>query len=300
MWEGLKNTIGKTWNNPYASGFRNYAQAGGMLAGGFEPVKGLPNGVRWHGYNALLDASPTTVMPDIARRMFPKGVGRRMLGSAAGGAFSFYNVYSAGQEGGWTGAKDAAVWEVATASAVARFAYGALGTSGPSANIGFMSRIAQTGVKTAGARIAFGGGAGIIGGMARFAGAGIGASIGQAALGTPGAFIGGFIGAAPLRFAATNPLIAGGMAAVGVTAAASAAVVKGSTAILRQGYQHRQRQRGIDTSGSMAAFMTQNAMTMRSRAVQAMHKSHLNARSALGQEAGFMHMPSKNYHSRYR
>lgn len=304
MWEGLRNTIGKTWNNPYVSGFRNYVQQGSLVMGGFDPIyaksAGTGGGVTWRGYNALMNRQAGQFVPDMLGRQVGKGMMGRIAMSGFGGAFSAYHVYSGYQEGGIGGAKDAAVWELATASAAARFAYGTLGTSGPSAKMGLMARAAQVGMKTPGTKLVFGGGAGMMGGMARFAGAGIGASIGQELLGTPGAFIGGFIGAAPIRFAATHPIIAGGMAAVGVAGAATAAVVKGGTAVLREGYQHRQRQRGIDTSGSMAAFMTQNAMTMRARAVQAMHKSHLNARSALGQEAGFMHMPSKNYHSRYR
>ena len=314
MWEGLKNTIGKTWNNPYVSGFRNYAQQGGLWAGGFEPTYAghssdfigplkadqFRGGVRWQGYNAQMRRTPGQFVPDMMGPKAGPGMGMRIGMSSLGFAFSAYNIYSGYQEGGIWGAKDSAVWEIATASAAARFAYGSVGTAGPSRNIGAMARMGQLGIKTPGTKIVFGGGGGMVAGMARVAGAGIGASIGQEIAGTPGAFIGGFIGAAPIRFAATHPLLAGGMALAGVTAAAGAAVVKGGTAILREGHQHRQRQRGIDTSGSMAAFMTQNAMTMRSRAVQAMHKSHLNARSALGQEAGFMHMPSKNYHSRYR
>lgn len=70
--------------------------------------------------------------------------------------------------------------------------------------------------------------------------------------------------------------------------------------VLKKGYQYRQRQKSINTSGSMAAFNTSGAHTMRQRAVEAIHKSHLNARSALGNEAQFMHMPGRNYGSRYR
>jgi hypothetical protein len=70
--------------------------------------------------------------------------------------------------------------------------------------------------------------------------------------------------------------------------------------VLKAGHQHRQMQKSIQTSGSMAAFNTQGAHTMRQRAVQSIHKSHLNARSALGSESQYFHYPSKNYHSRYR
>ena len=312
MWEGLKNTIGKTWNNPYASSFRNYSAQGTMIAGGFEPMHAKSarggGGVVWKGFNALMGRQTGQIVPDMigpqgaknaAGKFISPGRAGRMLTSAAGAGFSAYNVYSGYQEGGFLGAKDAAVWEVATASAAARFAYGTLGSSGPQSNRLF-AKAANVGIKTAGTKIAFGGGGGMALGMARFAGAGIGASLGQAVLGTPGAFMGAYIGAAPIRFAATHPLLAAGGAVIGVAAAAGYGAVKGGASVLRAGHEHRQRQRSIDTSGSMASFMTQNAHTMRARAVQAMHKSHLNARSALGQEAGFMHMPSKNYHSRYR
>lgn len=267
---------------------------------GFEPVKATGNSTYWHGFNMLWNRTPGQIVPDPMRRYLTGSTAARIGMSSLGAGFTMWHVYSSYQEEGIWGAKDAAVWELATASAGARFAYGSLGTSGPSANIGWMARAASVGAKNPGTRIVFGGGSGMLGGMARFAGAGVGATVGQAVLGTPGAFIGGYVGAAPLRFAATHPLIAGGLAAVGVAAVGATAVVKGGSAVLRAGHQHRQNQRGIDTSGSMAAFMTQNAHTMRARAVQAMHKSHLNARSALGQEANFMHMPSKNYHSGYR
>jgi len=308
-----KTQVAGMWNNPHMSAFRNYASQGGMWAVGFEPTyvksgeglmgplpRGQSRGTTWQGYGAYANrgvnglSAVGSMSGGIAKR------GMAMAASGAGLAFSGYNIYSGYKEGGIWGAKDAAVWEVAAGSAAARFAYGSVGSSGPSANIGLRARLAGIGMKNAGTAVAFGGGAGMGAGMARAGGAVLGASIGQAVLGTPGAFIGGFIGAAPLRFAATHPLIAGGMIATAGAAAVgygTYSVVKGG---LKAGYDHRQRQKGIDTSGSMAAFMTQGAMTMRSRAVQSIHKSHLNARSALGQEAGFMHMPSKNYHSRYR
>lgn len=96
--------------------------------------------------------------------------------------------------------------------------------------------------------------------------------------------------------------IRGGIGMVGAYASYQAARFTGHAVggVLKAGYQHRQMQKSIQTSGSMAAFNTQGAHTMRQRAVQAIHKSHLNARSALGSEAQYMHYPSKNYHSRYR
>lgn len=305
LWAGTKAKAASLYNSPASSSFRSYSGSGAMWAGGFEPIRGVagnPPATIWGGFNTKWSKVAGQAVPDALGRSSTTGMsaGMRILGSGAGAAFSGYNIIKGYQDGGLIGAKDSAAWEVAMGSAVARFAYGTVGSAGPSHGISASTRLANIGIKTAGTRIAFGGGAGMASGIARTMGAGLGASLGQAVLGTPGAFMGAYVGAAPIRFAATHPLIAGGMA----TAAAAAAVGYGAYSVvkggLQAGYDHRQNQRGIDTSGSMAAFMTQGAQTMRARSVQAIHKSHMNARSALGQEANFMHMPSKNYHSRYR
>jgi hypothetical protein len=57
--------------------------------------------------------------------------------------------------------------------------------------------------------------------------------------------------------------------------------------------------RGLDLAGDTAAYFNSQASTMRQRAVQAMHKSHLNARSALGNEASLMHT-NRDFFSNYR
>jgi len=49
------------------------------------------------------------------------------------------------------------------------------------------------------------------------------------------------------------------------------------------------RSLGINTSSSLAAFSTKGAFTSRQMSVQAIQRSHLNARSALGNEAQYMH-----------
>lgn len=129
----------------------------------------------------------------------------------------------------------------------------------------------------------------------RYAGGTVGAAIGRGMLGggiagMGGALVGGYAGV-------KHPFLLAG----GYLGYHGAKLIGNATAgVLKAGYQHKQRQKMIDTSGSMAAFHTQGAHTMRQRAVQAIHKNHLNARSALGHEAQFMHFPSKNYHSRYR
>ena len=130
------------------------------------------------------------------------------------------------------------------------------------------------------------------------AGAMVGSMVGNAlGNGVMGSMAGMFVGAG-----------AGGMAAKHTWKLAAAAgigygmtqVGRGTYNLLKSGYKYRQNQRQINTSGDMAAFATQGAYTMRARAVQAMNKSSLNARSALGQEASLMHRPSVNYNSMYR
>lgn len=59
--------------------------------------------------------------------------------------------------------------------------------------------------------------------------------------------------------------------------------VKGLTALGR-------RSRENEFAGSMEAFNTQAAYTMRQRAVQEISRSHTNARTILGQEATYMHI----------
>lgn len=68
--------------------------------------------------------------------------------------------------------------------------------------------------------------------------------------------------------------------------------------VLKSGFKNP-KTRGLDIAGDTAAFFNSQASTMRQRAVQAMHKSHLNARSALGNEASIMHT-NRDYFSNYR
>jgi hypothetical protein len=161
---------------------------------------------------------------------------------------------------------------------------------------------------------------------ARYLGGGLGGAIGATALGrlggaiagTPGelsgnitgGYLGARLGVAVISNAGlimSNPFTAAAAAGVigaGLTAGAMAGLagagMYGGYKTLEAGYNYRQMQKQINTSGSLAAFSTSGAHTMRARAVQAMHKSHLNARSALGQEASLLSMPQRNYGSKYR
>lgn len=145
-------------------------------------------------------------------------------------------------------------------------------------------------------------------GVTGYVGASIGGILGGAT-GIPGAttvgtVLGGTLGVAPIRASwgmlRAHPILAAGVAATTVGVLGTSMVAKGTYQVLKAGYRYRQQQKQIQTSGSLGAFMTEGAFTMRQRAVQAIAKSHLNARSALGMEASYLHYPSKNYHSRYR
>ena len=61
---------------------------------------------------------------------------------------------------------------------------------------------------------------------------------------------------------------------------------------LQKDYQARYKHLPIGTAGAMDAFSTQAASTMRQRSLMAIQRSHLNARSALGAEASYMHSSS--------
>lgn len=132
---------------------------------------------------------------------------------------------------------------------------------------------------------------GMIGGIA---GSMLGEKIGMPLLGWTagygiGTLAGGFVAANPELY----PAIGGLAVAVGAGYGAYKGMefaVNSSYGILKAGYQYRkQKMASIETAGSTAAFVAKSAYTMRSRAVQAINKHQLNARSALGQEATLSH-----------
>lgn len=213
------------------------------------------------------------------------------LGPAMSIGVSGYMIAQGYSENGLAGAKDAAVYDLAVNAGMWSGVRGAaLRTFGED---GMASRMVTRGpLRT----------------MGRGVGAGIGASIGHAlggASGIPGfetfgTMMGGLVGGAPLRTIARHPVMmtAAGFAMLG--GAAISTIGRGASEVIRMSNAHQKMRRSIQTDGSMAAFMTEGASTMRARSVQAIQKSHMNARSALGREANFMHYPSKNYHSNYR
>jgi hypothetical protein len=242
---------------------------------------------------ALMQFQMKAVEPSMA------GLAEKGLGAWAGPGFSLlssgYFMYKGYQDEGAKGLKDAFIFDIATNAALNKFHYRA-------ARLANGKYLPETGIGASKAAIVARGGT--LSMMSRFAGAGIGASIGQAvgdSIGLPGAsiagtFVGAYIGAAPMQFVASHPVLAiGGLAAAGVATAGY-----GAYEVVKMGYARRQNQRSIQTSGDLSSFMTTGANTMRARSVQAIQKSHMNARSALGQEANFMHFPNKNYFSNYR
>lgn len=113
-------------------------------------------------------------------------------------------------------------------------------------------------------------------------------------------FVGGAFGAA--AGARLGAFAAGSFARMGVIGAGIAAttiVAKGVYSMLESGFKNIGKGRGLNFASDTSNHMTQQAVTMRQRALQAMHKSHLNARSAFGQEATITHM-NRDMFSHYK
>ena len=117
-----------------------------------------------------------------------------------------------------------------------------------------------------------------------------------AASGVVGALFGGYGGAqiGAAMFASVPRAIAAGL---GI--AAGYYISKGTYGILQSGFKKERHSKGLNFASDTSQFMTQQAVTMRQRAMQAMHKSHLNARSAFGQEATITHM-NRDMFSHYK
>lgn len=295
------------------SNYLGYKMPGNFTAVGLEPVSILGSGpmagaTRFTGYGMNFDYlkgsgfafSPTpAAAATTGRGLFTMaGIKARMPGNPWGLGLGALMVYSGFQEGGLSGAYDALALNVAVEASLFKWGYG-VGNALQSPRNKWLAN----NTKLAGHPLKIGTGSAIFRGL----GASVGGFLGQQAglatgvpmAGTIGATLGAYVGAAPLRALGSHPIV-GGVLAAGATAAVAS---YGAYSIIKSfgemGYQRRQMTRGVNTDGNMAAFMTQNALTMRGRSVEAIAKSHMNARSALGQEASFMHSP-RNYNSRYR
>lgn len=257
------------------SSFSNYMQEGSMWQLGYSPVESPAVGMQqWelfgvHGMEKQVGSTGRYGMMDSAgiKALPAQGWGAKGMGALSIGLTGIF-LAQGYHEDGWRGVWDAYVQDVSASAAASRF--------------GYARATAKGGIKSRG----WGRGPGT---AALFGG--IGASIGQGIAGTPGALAGGYIGGALSGRAAWASI---------PIAATGAAVGYGTYQILKAGYRHAQTKKGIQTSGDLSAFMTQNAMTMRARAVQAIGRSHTNSRTALGQEASLLHSPQRNYFSQYR
>lgn len=103
-----------------------------------------------------------------------------------------------------------------------------------------------------------------------------------------GAKAGSYLFGSPLK------MIAGGLAMIGGHAIQSA-----TADALKSGFFGIGKAKGLSFASDISAYQTRNAVTMRQRALQAMHKSGMNARSAFGQEANIVHM-NRDMFSHYK
>ena len=312
----------------------NYIEQGARLSAGFWPVTAdelarmqvnagpLGPGMRYESYGPHLFKSGISNAAS-SRFKVPEHVGTNAahagkgllgrIGSYAmpvvGLTASSYFVASGYQEAGMQGALSMAYIDVATMAATSNALFrttqaGVVETLGRrgiiGAPIGMIASARTAGYAKRGmldkhgnARISrLAGVPGALKNMRVMMGAGIGAMVGSEALGMPGSFIGAYA----MGHMARQPFLTGAAVLAG---GATYMTAKAGVNFLKAGYRKERNRRRIDTAGSMASFMTQNAFTSRQRAVSAMQNSHLNARSAMGMEASFMHM-NRDYFSQYR
>jgi len=297
-----------------AVGYGGFKTPGHLMNFGFEPhsVLGAAEGEwagasRFKGFGGYIDYKSGSgggfrwggMTPEAAGTKFlsAKGLAARAPGNAIGLGMNAFFMYQGYKEGGLGGAYDAMAVNASTEAALYHWGYGV----GPAGQTG--KGMLNSATKLAGHPLRISTSTALLRGMGAGVGGYIGQQIGLATgipmAGTLGAAAGAYVGGAPLQAMRASPILVGGMMA-GV---AAGAIGYGAYSVVKtagkMGFAHRQSMRGINTDGDMSAFMTQNAVTMRERSVQAIAKSHLNARSALGQEANFMHSP-RNYNSRYR
>ncbi len=224
----------------------------------------------------LTMADGTTKNVDL-RSMAPTG--KLAVGmSALGPLMSGYFIASGFAENGFQGAMDAYFLDIATSRAIA-------GT--------VSSRTVETVGKGKKAKdmITVTRHVGMLGMLPTGIGAFMGYEMGSSVAGVPGGFVGAGVGAKAGAFIARNPFFGGAMVLGGLAAKkAGEYAVSAVGQVIKEGHRRGKMRHRIDTAGSTAAFFTQNAVTSRGRAFQAMRKSHLNARSALGMEATMTHM----------
>lgn len=241
-------------------------------------------------------------------------------------AMTAYGAVSAYSEGGFEGLRDFAVQDVfanyyGMQAATTTFSVTDVNKASKALDIikGGVGEITKVGQEVSVSR-AFAGSpmlgriVPILGGYIGAAmGMGLGSTIGEQAAGLynmqTGAnvnedlagFVGGIFGAAG-GAAVGAAMLSSFKSAVVSTVGLAATKIFASTQInaLQAGFQNiNNRRQGLNFASDVSAHFTNNAVTMRQRAVQAMHKSHMNARSAFGQEASLVHM-NRDYFSHYK
>lgn len=230
--------------------------------------------------NAIFEGVESTVkIKDVHGNMrteaISKSVGTGKLalaGSLAGPLMSGYFIAQGFNENGFAGAMDAYFLDVATSRSIVN----EMGSTVVDKSAGTVSVTRRLG---------------FFGGLAAGFGAFAGYEIGHSIAGVPGGFVGAAGGGKAMALMARYPGV-GIPLAVGGYALKEAGeyAVNAVSHIVKEGYRRRKMRRRIDTGGDTAAFFTRNATTTRGRAFQAMRKSHLNARSALGMEAQMTHL----------
>tara|TARA_B100001059_G_scaffold51643_2_gene45291 strand:- start:5873 stop:6976 length:1104 start_codon:yes stop_codon:yes gene_type:complete len=124
-------------------------------------------------------------------------------------------------------------------------------------------------------------------GAASFLNKAYGLNINEGVAGMVGSIFGAAEGARVGAYLFGTPLKAG-VAGIGIMAGTM--LFKSTYSALEAGFKHEEKNKGLNFASDVSAHFTQNAVTMRQRALQSMHKSHTNARSAFGQEASIVHM----------
>ncbi len=123
-----------------------------------------------------------------------------------------------------------------------------------------------------------------------------GLNINESVTGLVGGIFGASAGAKMGSYMLGTPLKAGA-AAIGIMAGTM--LFKSTFSSLSAGFKSQSKNTGLNFASDVSAHFTQNAVTMRQRALQSMHKSHTNARSAFGQEASIVHM-NRDMFSHYK
>ena len=121
-------------------------------------------------------------------------------------------------------------------------------------------------------------------------------NVNEGVTGMVGGIFGASAGAKAGAYMFGTPLKAG-VAGIGIMAGTM--LFKSTYSALEAGFKYEEKNKGLNFASDVSAHFTQNAVTMRQRAIQSMHKSHTNARSAFGQEASIVHM-NRDMFSHYR